>query len=519
MSRRRLDLRAWEFFQRTPFTVKLGTIILLPLGLIVLLSFLFIIKDISRNVTRDIHRQAKEVTHLAIQHISSHRPFPDKTFLDKIIDDLAAQYNIVYAVIIGNNNKIISHSNHIYDNTWPRLEMLPDQEAIFHEVQPIVIGEWQVATLQIGFSEQTVLNEISQSKIRLFLITLLTGSFGLLLATAFIRYINHRLHTLARQAREIEQGNFDLQLTYKGSDAMGVLIEAFNHMAFSLKQTLDDLEAERAGLEKTVQKRTAQLSATLGRLADANLQLQEANITKSRFLASISHELRTPLNGILGTSSLLQEQFFGPLTEKQVEYVTQIEQSATHLLSLINDLLDMAKVDSGTMQLEYSIFDISECITSTLAMMEALFRAKELKVSTREETAMAIEADYRKCRQILFNLLANAIKFSEPKGHITVTTQKIDQIFMKISVTDRGAGIAPEEQEKIFSEFYQADTRQNHQLGGTGLGLALCRRLVELHGGKIGVVSTLDKGSTFWFTLPLKRPLEPTRDLHSPQPS
>ena len=249
------------------------------------------------------------------------------------------------------------------------------------------------------------------------------------------------------------------------------------------------------------------LDARTKELVETNFQLQEANKGKSRFLSAMSHELRTPLNAVLGFADLLKGKFFGMLNEKQYGYVSQIEKSGQHLLSLINELLDIAKIDSGTAELRLEEFDPREYLMETVSLMQPQFDKKGLDVSVFHDPSLAImTGDRRRCNQIMLNLLSNAIKYTPEKGKIKIRfLQHEGQA--KFMISDTGIGIEPDEREKIFSEFHQADRARDANLGGTGIGLALTRRLVEMHGGEIGVTSSLGKGSTFWFTLPLK-PLE-----------
>ena len=239
----------------------------------------------------------------------------------------------------------------------------------------------------------------------------------------------------------------------------------------------------------------------------------EANLAKTRFLSSMSHELRTPLNGILGFTDLLREQFFGNLNEKQLDYVNQIDDSGKHLLALINDLLDMAKIDANAMELHMEAISPEEFIEATVTMMLGQFKTKNINVETCiDPTLTAVTADIRKCKQIMLNLLSNALKYTNEGGRINIRAAKDRKSNARIEVSDTGIGIETDEIKKIFSEFHQADQVRDEQLGGTGIGLALARRLVEMHGGKIGVESQRKKGSTFWFTLPIKKLTEGEAD-------
>ncbi|MGI8908572.1 MAG: ATP-binding protein [Candidatus Sumerlaeaceae bacterium] len=288
--------------------------------------------------------------------------------------------------------------------------------------------------------------------------------------------------------------------------AVGLLVLSFIHtllLRSEVRHKTAQLERQRQNLEQIVLSRTEELSESLKRLEDANLRLMEANRHKSRFLSSMSHELRTPLNAILGFTDLLRGQFFGPLNEKQLDYTRQLEKSGKHLLALINDLLDITKIDAGAMELATETFHPRECIDATVSMLSTQLRAKHLEAAIVTDPAVQhMSGDLRKCKQIMLNLLSNAIKYTPEHGRITIRTEPCDGS-LKISVIDTGIGIEPAEQEKVFSEFHQADRVRDEQLGGTGIGLALTKRLVELHGGKIGVTSKPGEGSTFWFTLPL----------------
>lgn len=286
------------------------------------------------------------------------------------------------------------------------------------------------------------------------------------------------------------------------------------------KQLEAALAEERRNLEKTVEMRTQELHNSLTKLEETNLRLQAANRHRTRFLSSMSHELRTPLNAILGFNDLLKGQFFGPLNDKQNTYTEQIDVSGRHLLALITDLLDITKIDAGVMELERAEFAHNDLIDGMVAMMQNQIRRKGLTVGTAIDPSLPlITGDLRKCKQIMLNLLSNAVKFTPEGGRIEIRAERTEDL-VTITVSDTGVGIAPEEQEHIFSEFYQADRVRDEALGGTGIGLALTRRLVALHGGEIGVDSAPGKGSAFWFTLPQPLALKKARPAdEAPMPA
>jgi GAF domain-containing protein len=237
-------------------------------------------------------------------------------------------------------------------------------------------------------------------------------------------------------------------------------------------------------------------------IEDKSRQIEAANRHKSEFLANMSHELRTPLNAIIGFSEVLGERMFGELNEKQAEYTDDILTSGRHLLSLINEILDLSKVEAGRMELELATFDLPLAIDNarTFVRERATKHGINLDVTVDERLGDFV-GDERKIKQILLNLLSNAVKFTPEGGRIGINARQTDGS-VEISVSDTGIGIAPEDQPKIFEEFRQVGSDYAHKTEGTGLGLTLAKKFVELHGGKIWVESEVGKGSTFSFTLP-----------------
>jgi len=238
-------------------------------------------------------------------------------------------------------------------------------------------------------------------------------------------------------------------------------------------------------------------------IEDKSRQLEVASQHKSEFLANMSHELRTPLNAIIGFSEVLADRMFGDLNEKQEEYLKDIYASGTHLLSLINDILDLSKIEAGRMELELTEFHLPTAIENALMLVRERAGRRSIAVHTNIDNQLGqIQADERKVRQVVLNLLSNAIKFTPEGGRIDVGAVPKDG-FVEVSVSDTGIGIAPEDQEKVFEEFRQVGTAAK-KIEGTGLGLTLCRKFVELHGGRIWVKSQEGVGSTFTFTIPVR---------------
>jgi signal transduction histidine kinase len=249
------------------------------------------------------------------------------------------------------------------------------------------------------------------------------------------------------------------------------------------------------------------LAANVNRMNDElrrlYTELEETSRHKSEFLASMSHELRTPLNAIIGFSEVLREEMFGQVNEKQAEYLDDIISSGNHLLSLINDVLDLSKVEAGQVELEVGPFSLREALERGVVMVreQATEEGVQVELSAGPEVDV-VEGDERRIKQIIFNLLSNAVKFTPTGGEVDVSAIRVNGE-VRVSVADTGPGIAPGDHERVFEEFQQTDAGlEQHE--GTGLGLALSKRLVELHGGRIWLESELGKGSTFVFTLPAR---------------
>ena len=278
-------------------------------------------------------------------------------------------------------------------------------------------------------------------------------------------------------------------------------ILAVAHDITERKRAEKKIQRLAADLEVRVVERTCELAAVNRELELRNREVERANQMKSQFLASMSHELRTPLNAILGFSSLLAERTPGPLNEKQGRFVEHIHRGGQHLLQLINDILDLAKIEAGRMELHPERCLISEILPEVLSLILPLATAKKIRLESPASGGLAVFADPIRLKQILYNLLSNAVKFTPESGVISVAASPADK-FVELSVQDTGIGIPPGELENIFNEFHQVSASTKGLKEGTGLGLAITKRFVEQHGGNIRVESELGKGSRFVILLP-----------------
>ena len=349
---------------------------------------------------------------------------------------------------------------------------------------------------------------------------------SLIMAYFFVSRLSRPIKMLASYAKDIpsidftnikENENPIRELPLKFKDEVGRLAESFVYMEAELKKNVKKV------LETTQLQKTA---------------AEEANRSKSEFLANMSHELRTPLNHIIGFTELVLDKHFGDLNEQQEEYLTDVHQSSKHLLSLINDILDLSKVEAGKLELELAEIELKPMLKNSLIMVKEKAMKYGISLSTNTDSIpQTIKADERKFKQIIYNLLSNAVKFSQEGGEIGIDASTVkcavrqgrrwddpeylhileegnnngDQeghtsiACVKVSVFDTGIGINTEDQDRIFSPFEQADGSASRRYQGTGLGLSLTKRLVQLHGGKIWVESDGEgTGSTFSFVIPIE---------------
>jgi signal transduction histidine kinase len=267
-----------------------------------------------------------------------------------------------------------------------------------------------------------------------------------------------------------------------------------------------DFPAETIELLRTFATQSAlaiQNARLFREIEEKSRELAAASRHKSEFLANMSHELRTPLNAVIGFSEVLIQRMFGDLNDKQDEYLKDIYASGQHLLSLINDILDLSKIEAGRMELAPAPFHLPTALENAITLVRE--RATRHGIALQLDLAPRlgeVVGDERKVKQVLLNLLSNAVKFTPEGGRISLKAGQRDGA-VEISVTDTGVGIAPEDQATIFEEFRQVGSDATRKQEGTGLGLTLAKKFVELHGGRIWVESKLGSGATFTFTLPL----------------
>jgi signal transduction histidine kinase/CheY-like chemotaxis protein len=339
-----------------------------------------------------------------------------------------------------------------------------------------------------------------------------------------IRRLTRPIHQLVDATKAISSGDLSTEIPVHSEDEVGLLAASFNQMARDLKANIDEkdryaaeLAKLNAELEDKVMARTSELEAANRELQIANVKIREADRLKSEFLANMSHELRTPMNAIIGFTRLVRRKAADLLPERQIENLEKVEISANHLLGLINDILDLSKIEAGKMGVNFMPFDLGPLVDTCLATVEPMVKGGKVRlIKDVPQDLPEVMSDQDKLKQIIINLLSNALKFTE-EGEVRLSAA-VDDASLRIVVSDTGIGIRADALEYIFEEFRQADGSSTRKYGGTGLGLSITKKLTELLGGTIDVQSVEGKGSTFTIILPLaKRDEEAPADKVRPE--
>lgn len=364
-----------------------------------------------------------------------------------------------------------------------------------------------LGSMVIKMSTDRIYSAIISSRNRSIMITLLGIGVIIFLTYAMLaRLVSRPIENLSEKAKKFAEGDMSVFVEVKTEDEVGVLGNSFNYMVRKISSFSRELEIE-------VARRTMMLREKTLLLERANRELRELDRLKSSFLANMSHELRTPMNSIIGYTDLLLDGIDGPVNDEQMKSLQKIESNARHLLQLINDILDMSKIESGKIELDIKELDLKMFLETVINTFEPVITKKGLKLRLDfDERLSRIYADEEKVKQILINLLSNAIKFTH-QGGITITVKPSERViksgepplFVEICIEDTGIGIKDEDIGKLFDKFSQLDISTIRQYEGTGLGLSIARGLVVLHKGVIWVTSKYGEGSKFCFTLPVKK--------------
>jgi signal transduction histidine kinase len=430
----------------------------------------------------------------------------------KYIGDVVASVKLGkagYAYVVNRAGEILAHPNLSFVLQRRSAAQLDQVKAVFQSSSRAIGPTALVADNLEGkkvLSSQAPINKldwaviierpVSEAYAPLYQSVLRTSSLLLvglgmaLLASLFVaRRVVRPLETLRKGVERFGAGDMSLRLRMKTGDEIEVLADEFDKMAQNLREAY-------GGLEQKVAARTQELAV-------ANERLKELDRLKSDFVSNVSHELRTPLTAIKGSVDLVLREALGPLNERQTHHLRRLRSNTLHLTDLINDLLDLSKIEAGKIELKSTRVSLGGLVHEVVETLRPVAADKRITLEAAAPApAVLVWADRDKITQVLTNLIGNAIKFSPPHGTVMVSSASSDADWVRVSVADTGPGIVADERERIFEKFYQGAQNGGPKPKGTGLGLAISKTLVELHGGKIWVESEINRGSTFYFTLP-----------------
>jgi two-component system sensor histidine kinase BarA len=446
--------------------------------------------------------------------------------LAKIIEKSLLDQDIINIAITDKNEEVlISRSSSISQKNYRQSilsALISEQQIVFDA--PITLTEVEIddfsdpdamskssvhaapiGYVHITFSSLRTRAQQLDSLMKGLLIMVSGLIFTLLLATRISRSVVEPIQKLTYATSQIALGKLNTRISVDTGGEIGLLEDGINRM-------VDEIRSAREDLQTQIEKATLKLQKALDDLEIQNIELDlarnraiSANRIKSEFLANMSHEIRTPMNGVLGFAELLYKT---NLDEQQHDYVSTIRNSASNLLTIINDILDFSKIEAGKLRIEKVSFNLPEVIGEIIAMFTPMAYQKglELICYPYPDVQHQLIGDPYRIRQILVNLIGNAIKFTQA-GHVILRVATYghlnDMLNLKFTVTDTGIGMDTTHKQRLFTAFSQADTSISRKFGGTGLGLVISKKLAELMLGDIGFESALDKGTTFWFTLPI----------------
>jgi signal transduction histidine kinase len=459
--------------------------------------------------------------------------FNDRDSAEITLSGLKAEPSIVAAFIYRDNGEVFADYHHGPHASPPPFEQLKGNGYRFEGGG---LGVWKNILMDGGIVGKVyIISDLGElyGQFKKFLFVIVSIVFfsvlaSFILSSKFQKTISSPILDMARNMKAISlKKDYTIRMDEHGEDELGMLIKGFNEMLTQIGVRDEALENHRGKLEKEVAARTAELTKTnldLERLVEqlkaAKHNAELANMAKSDFLANMSHELRTPLNHIVGFTELVVEKTFGELNASQEEYLGDVLNSSRHLLSLINDVLDLSKVEAGKLELNPGPVELKNLLSNSLIMVKERAMKHALKVSCRFGTVPeVIEADERKLKQIIYNLLANAVKFTPDGGSILLSAEmangrhggcKITEnnpgangSMVLISVSDSGIGIKPKDLTRIFNPFEQVESSRSRKFQGTGLGLSLVQNLANLHGGRVWAESEGEgRGAVFTLEIP-----------------
>jgi len=460
--------------------------------------------------------------------------FNDRQSAENTLAALQAARNVLSAEIYSADGRLFASYSRDAGAGVPAIPSLPVRQVETHSfknkevvlVRSILFEGKPTGTVCIRSDLEELDNGLRRYMVIAAMVLSVCLVAALLVSSIFRRAVAQPIIQLAEVAKAVtrEKNYSGRAPRTRGSRELAILIDAFNEMLGQIQENEKALREARDDLELRVKERTAELEnakkeveAFSFSILRAKEELERASKFKDQFLSTMSHELRTPLNAVLGFSELLTEERYGPLNDRQQRYLKHIHTGGKHLLNLINDILDLSKIEAGRLQLTFENVLVPISFAEVADTMRPLADKKSQTLSQEAPADLSVRADSTRFKQVLMNLIGNAVKFTPEGGEIKLSARRFDGV-VRVEVRDSGPGIPVAEQQRIFEAFYRLG-ESDKQTEGTGLGLAITRRLVELHGGSLGLESQPGSGSCFYFTLPcaeaVERPEIPARHRES----
>lgn len=428
--------------------------------------------------------------------------FADKTTAKENLDSLKARKSVMVACLYDATGEVFAK----YDrsNSGDQCPIFDESKNGFTQNRLHIYKDIKINSISIGkIALVSDLKDIRKSYQRFFTYTLIAALIGgliaYLLSKTFSKVIDKPINNLYMAAKAVtDMGNYNVIVKKKSNDELGVLVDAFNEMLLQIQIRENEVKEANSTLEQKVKSRTSELEK-------AKVQAERANESKSEFLANMSHELRTPMHAVLSFAEFGVLESFDGEREELNKYFMKIENSGKRLLTLLNNLLDLSKLEAGKMNFNIEMNNLELPLKSVLGEIQKLTQEKDLEVVI-DKQASKVNAyfDHEKIVQVFYNLISNAIKFSPEYGKIVITMKYTENnSYLMTSIKDSGVGIPASEIETVFDKFVQS-SKTNTGAGGTGLGLSICKEIIKGHDGEIWCSNAEGEGAVFSFTLPVK---------------